>query len=163
MTQPTVVSLAPQDEPQARVEVRTTPDGTEQLVLVDPAADGMVRAVKKHGCKAFFDTNLDRMTYFAQRMRVRGDDPKDVCITLICANDPVGSELADLLMPEGSMQAIRDAGQIPIARGLAARPGLIDAVALFDAEAAEKLRTLEGPVVLVVSEGVADVFPAPSA
>lgn len=143
-----------------RVEVRTRADGSEQLVLHDEAALGMVRAIDKHSCLLLRDANVERLAYFAERMRVRGDDPKDVCITCIDANDAVGRPLAELLMPPEALQAIRDAGQHPVARGLASRPGLVDAVACFDAEAAEKLRSLEGPVVLVVTRGVAEVFPA---
>jgi hypothetical protein len=74
----------------------------------------------------FFRANADRIEYFKQRaeeLRRSGHDP---IITLINVDDPVGSILADILMPGHDWQSYRDNGEIPVARGLASKTGIPD-------------------------------------
>ena len=131
-----------------------------QLVLDDPAALGMIRAVEKHNCKATFDMNAERVAHFKGRLEVLGLDPKEWVIVLLNVDDAHGALIADVLMPGHDWQAYRDAGQIPFARGIAGRSGIQDVVRSFDEEAAEKLNSLTVASVVVVDRGVAEVYPA---
>lgn len=132
-----------------------------QLVLDDPQAVAVFRAVNKHNCQGTFNTNADRVAHFKNRMAERGMSADQVVIVLVNVDDVNGGPLADALMPGTDWQSFRDQGQVPFARGLAGRPGIQEIVAAFDKEAAEKLEAmLDIPAVVVVDHGVAEVFPA---
>jgi hypothetical protein len=131
-----------------------------RLVLDDPDALAVMRAVEKHNCRVLLDDSSERVQYFKGRMIERGLPTKEFCIVLLNVDDRHGGPIADLLMPGHDWQAYRDQGQLPVARGMASRGALSEIVASFDKEAGDKLRDLEGPVVLVVDRGVAEVFPA---
>lgn len=140
--------------------VREIHESPAPLVLDDPDALAVFRAVEKHNCKILFEDSAERVQYFKGRMSERKLDPKEFCIVLLNVDDPHGGAIADILMPGHDWQAVRDTGAVPVARGLAGRPALTDVILSFDKEAGEKLRDLEGLVVLVVDRGVAEVFPA---
>lgn len=74
-------------------------------------------------CMSFFAANADRIKYFIQRVKELGRSGADTVITLIDVDDPTGhgALLADLLMPGEDWQQYRDRGEVPVARGLAAR------------------------------------------
>ncbi len=134
-----------------------------QLVLDDPDALAMIRAVAKHNCRNLHEANKDRIAHFAQRVVERGLLWSECVITVINVDDPNGSVLADLLMPGHDWQAYRDRDEIPIARGLATREGIEQALRVFDGDAAEKLHAVKGLCVVVVDQGVAEVYPASGA
>ena len=129
-----------------------------ELVLADPEAFAVARAVAKYNCKLLLGFNLERARHFVMRIKERGDSPKDVLITFINVDDPFGKKLADALMPGHDWQLYRERGETPIARGLAGREGIQEALDAFDAEAAKKLRELEGVAIVVVDGGVAEIF-----
>ncbi len=132
-----------------------------QLVLDDPAAEAVIKAVAKHNCKGTLDLNADRINHFKRRLAERGETPAEAVIVFIKVDDPNGGMLAQLLMPDHNWQEYRDRGEIPFARGLARRDGIQAALSIFDKEAAEKLRGLtEEVAVVVVDHGVAEVFAA---
>ena len=135
-----------------------------QLVLDDPFALGVARAVCKHNCKILLNDSRDRIRYFVNRMVERDDDPKDVLIVIMNVDDPHGGSLTDVLMPgqEAMWQDYRGAGEVPIARGLAGREYVQEVLTCFDTEAAEKLATADGVAVVVVDHGVAEVYDAAS-
>ncbi len=130
--------------------VTTGPNG--ELVLVDPAAEGMIAAVEAHNlkiakrnCQTFFEQQKDRVEHFIGRMKARNLTQKDVVIVLVDVDDPSGGPLAKLLMPDTPpehWQQFRDKGQVPIARGLAIRDGLQEFVDLLDPGEAGTLRRL---------------------
>ena len=136
-----------------------------QLVLDDPVARSVFRAVAKHNCLNTFSAQADRVIHFARRMGELGRSPRDVVIVLLNVDDQNGKMLANILMPGHDWQAIRDRGEVPFARGLAGREGIQEALAIFDREAAMKLTTMEAhspgslqPIgVVVVDHGVAEV------
>jgi hypothetical protein len=151
------------EEPTARI-VGELPDGT--VLMEDPAADGMIAAVETHNriinkknCGRTLIEQCDRVQHFVNRIKERGDDPRDVVITLIRVDDPHGGPLADALMPGMNWQLFRDRGEAPYARGLAGREFIQDALELFDPEAAKKLRLMHIACV-VIDHGVAEVFEA---
>ena len=148
--------MSKQEDVAPRAIVRTGRDG--QLVLDDPAALAMVRAVEKHNCKATFDAHAERISHFVKRVAERGLTGREVVITVVNVDDPHGGPLAEMLMPGHDWQPYRDRGEVPFARGLAVRGGIEDALSLFDLEAAEKLRAEEGIAVVVVDYGVAEIF-----
>jgi len=132
-----------------------------QLVLDDPTALGMVRAVAKINCRSLLQENADRIKHFVDRVAVLGKAPRDVVIVLLNVNDKVGCVLAEALMPGHEWQTFRDRGEIPVARGLAERAGIQAAIEEFDTEAGTKLK--ENPdmlCVVTVQDGVAEVFDA---
>ncbi len=132
-----------------------------KIVLDDPQAVAVFRAVAKHNCRNTFDVNVERVIHFKNRMIERGLRAQDVVIVLVNANDVHGGALADDLMPDTDWQQYRDMGQVPFARGLAQREGIMAFLSNFDVEATKKLEALvEVPSVVVVDHGVAEVFPA---
>lgn len=130
-----------------------------QLVLDDPQAVAVFRAVGKHNCLDTLIINDDRVAYFKSRMTERGFSADQVVIVIVNVDDINGGPLADALMPGTDWQQFRDQGQVPFARGLAGRPNIQEIVADFDKEAAEKLEAMPGiTAVVVVDHGVAEVF-----
>ncbi len=142
---------------QPRATVRNI-DG--QLVLEDPDALGVARAIAKHHCRALLEADADRIAHFRRRAQVLGHHAGDVVIVLLNVDDPVGGALAEKLVPNHNWQAYRDLGQIPVARGLAGREGIQDALDFFDHNAGDTLRLVATAriAVIVVDYGVAEVF-----
>lgn len=130
-----------------------------QLVLDDPDALGMIKAVGQANCKETLSTQLDRVQHFVRRIDERGLTTDDVVIGLLNVDDPHGGPLADILMPDYDWQAVRDRGEIPFARGLAHRAGIQGAVDLVDTNVGARLRAIRGnPAVVVMDHGVVEVF-----
>ena len=129
-----------------------------QLVLDDPDALAVMRAVGKANCRGTFELNAERVEHFKRRVEERGDPPDGVVIVLLNVDDPYGGALAEILMPGHDWQAYRDRGEVPFARGLAGREGIQDVLEDLDKEAADKLRGAKGVAVVVVDHGVAEVF-----
>lgn len=133
---------------------------TAEGQLVDPDAIAVARAVGKHNCRVTLANNAERVQHFKRRMETLGHSPADWVIVVLSVDDSHGGPIADLLMPNHDWQSIRNAGQVPFARGMVSRAQMTDIVAMFDPDAADKLRTLTGVVVLVVDYDVAEVFEA---
>lgn len=129
-----------------------------KLVLDDPAALAMVRAVGKHNCIATLSANIERVDHFVRRTKELGRSAADVVIVLLAVDDPNGCAIAEMLMPNTDWQPFRDVGEVPIARGLAGRAGIQEVLEAFDREAAEKLRDAKALAIVVVDHGVAEVF-----
>lgn len=132
-----------------------------QLVLDDPDAEAVIRALAKHNCLNTLMMNDDRVGHFGQRLTEKGLTVSDAVIVLLNVDDANGRQIADILMPDFNWQEMRDQGQVPFARGLAGRAFIQEALGLFDTEAAEKLRgmvTASTVAVVVVDHGVAEVF-----
>ncbi len=149
------MATKPDEYPRARViEV----DG--QLVLDDPDAVAVIRAVERHNLEGLLEVNGDRIEHFRSRAKALGEDSKTTVIVVLIVDDPNGRILADLLMPGHDWQAIRDRGEIPVARGLAFREGIVGALSAFDEVAAKQLETWDSErlAVVAVDQGVAGVF-----
>ena len=131
------------------------------LVLDDPEALAVIKAVEKHNCRNTLELNADRIAHFKQRLVDRNMSADEAVIVVINVDDIHGGPLADALMPGHNWQEIRDRGEIPFARGLVVRDGIRECLEHFDFEAATKLHKMTGTaVVVVVDHGVAEVFPA---
>lgn len=131
-----------------------------QLVLDDPDALALFRAVSKHNCNGTLSLNTDRVEHFKRRLVERGMTTDDAVIVLVNVDDVHGGPLADALMPGFNWQEIRDRGEVPFARGLANREGIQGMLGTFDKDAATKLQNIIGGSVVVVDHGVAEVFAA---
>ncbi len=131
-----------------------------QMVLDDPVALIVFRAVEKHNCKNTLELNAERVKHFKQRVIERGMTAEQVVIVLLNVDDMIGGEIAEILMPGFNWQEIRDRGEVPFARGLAGREGIQDVLEAFDKEASTKLRKMKQVAVVVVDHGVAEVFEA---
>lgn len=145
--------MSTNDQPRARVVER---DG--KIVLEDPDAMAVLRAVGKVNCKRFYEASRDRIAHFDQRAAARKETAASVVIVLLNVNDPIGGELADILMPGTDWQAMRDRGEVPVARGLARRPGVQDVVSYLDPEEGAKLAAMRELAVVVVTQGAVAVF-----
>ena len=134
----------------------------ESLATIEltPTEAGVLRAVNKHNCRALFSLNAERVQHFTARAVARGLTSADVVIVLINVDAPYGSTLADALMPGHDWQAYRDRGETPVARGLAGREGIAEAVRFIDPATADKLAAMSGLAVVVVDCGTVEVFPA---
>lgn len=130
-----------------------------QIILNDPDALVMVRAIGKHNCRATFEAQADLVAHFVRRMRELGRPPEDLIIVLLNVDTPLGAELGELLMPGHDWAPIRARGEVPFARGLATRADFQEMLDDIDRDSAEKLRGL-GTAVLVVDYGVIEVFEA---
>jgi hypothetical protein len=148
------------EKPAARV-VEPAEGMYEAAPLLDDAeALAMVRAIAKCNCRWSLRLNAERVEHFRQRVLERGDDPAETCILIVAVDDEHGGPLAEILRPGEDWQAIRDRGEVPFARAIfTGRRMLVEGIGLFDPEAAHKLATLPGLVVLVIDFGVAEVFP----
>ena len=131
-----------------------------QLVLDDPDAVAVIRAVGKHNCKNTLELNIDRVEHFKRRLTERGMTAEQAVIVLLNVDDVHGGPIADMLMPGHNWQEIRDGGEIPFARGLAMRDGIQEALGVFDVEAAKKLQEMTVVAVVVVDHDVAEIFAA---
>ncbi len=131
-----------------------------QLVLDDPMAAAMIRAIEKDNCKNTFIVQKDRVEHFKNRMAQKQLSPQDAVIVLINADDVHGTDLAEHLMPGTDWQAMRDNGEIPFAHGLTTKEGMVGILKLFDKEASKKLERMTTTAVVVVDHGVAEVFDA---
>lgn len=143
-------------EPRARVREI---DG--QLVLDDPDALAMIKAVARHNCRLTFENQVERVAHFKSRIAEKCLSPNDVVIVLLNVNDSHGKMLADILMPgqDAMWQSMRDEGQIPFARGLAGREGIETTIATLDQEIGKKLRAMKDKVAaVVVDHGVVEAF-----
>lgn len=128
-----------------------------RLVLEDSTACNFV--IAKHNCLKTFEVNIDRINHFVTRLSDLKKTPQNTVIVIINVDDNIGKALAEALMPGFNWQPIRDRGEVPIARGLADRQGMSDAINLFDADAAAKLRSNPDTLcVIIVQEGVAEIF-----
>ncbi len=149
-------------EPDAYVE-----NGPDGLVLHDPAADGMIAAVEAHNrsiaihnCRELLKVNQERREYFKQRVVERLFDPKGVVIVFLDMNDTFASVLGVALMPGHDWQAYRDAGQVPVARGLAMREGVVEFLRQCFPDLADKLAGEQELAVLAMTDGYGLVEPA---
>jgi hypothetical protein len=131
-----------------------------KLVLVDPDAVAIARAIGKRNCHHTLEINADRVVHFKQRLMERGMTASDAVIVLVNVDDVNGGPLANKLMPGTNWQEIRDRDEIPFARGLVTREGIQEDLDLFDQEAAKKLRDMTDVAVVVVDHSVAEVFSA---
>ena len=145
----------PIDEPRAVVR-----EVEGELVLDDPDALVMIRAVGKYNCRGTLEMNADRVAHFKGRLAELGLSPRDAVITVINVDDPHGAVLAEALMPGHDWQAYRDRGETPFARGLSSTEGVQGFLDAMDEDAATKLREMTDLSVVVVDHGVAEIFPA---
>jgi hypothetical protein len=145
------------DNGQPRAVVREV---NGQLVLDDPDALAMIRAMGKLNCRGVYDANAERISHFVRRVDELKKKPEEVVIVILNVDDSHGGPLAEMLMPGTDWQPFRDQGQIPFARGLAGREGIQMALEAFDGEAATALRAMNTLAVVVVDHGVANVYPA---
>jgi hypothetical protein len=129
-------------------------------VLIDPEGAAVARAVGKHNCKGTREMNSDRVAHFKRRVSELGRSPADTVIVLLNVDDANGCVIADMLMPGFNWQEIRDRGEVPFARGLAVKDGIVEALSLFDRDAASELQSASTLSVVVVDHGVAAIFAA---
>lgn len=141
------------NEPTAKVEVG--PNG--ELILIDPMACAVAKAVAKHNCKNTFDAHADRVIHFFNRVVELGLNSQNTVIVIANVDDPLGSILADVLMPGFNWNEIRQRGEIPFARGLAVRDGVIEFVKKVDPEIVIDDNP-EQVQVIVVDHGTCEIF-----
>jgi hypothetical protein len=107
----------------------------------------------------FFRANAERLSHFKQRVEELGRSGRDTVITLINVDDPVGKVLSDILMPGHDWQQYRDAGETPVARGLASKDGIPEFLAEFGfGDAARELSETDDLRVVVLDSGIAQVL-----
>jgi hypothetical protein len=129
-----------------------------QLVLDDPDALAVMRAVAKHNCRKTLLAQAERVRHFERRMSVLGVPAKDAVIVVINADDRHGRVIADMLMPGHDWSEIRARGELAYARGLAGRLGMTSVVESMDLEEGIKLRAFDGACVVVMDHGHVAVF-----
>ncbi len=130
-----------------------------EIVLIDPEAVSVIKAVEKSNCINTFHLNIDRIVHFRNRINERHLTNNDVVIVIINVDAPFGLDIANALMPNFNWQDIRDRGEIPFARGLALREYMQKVLDIIDKEAALKLKeNLTETMVVIVDHGVAEVY-----
>ncbi len=129
--------------------------------LMNPTPQEVARVIARQKCDDVFEANKERVAHFSRRIDERGLTGADVVIVVLVVDDTYGGLLADTLMPGQDWQAVRDRGEIPIARGLAVREGIEEAIGTFDPIAAAKMRSNpSAKLAVVVGAGIAEVYQA---
>lgn len=99
--------------------------GPSGQVVLDPEKSATDEQIaRSQSAMDFFQANAERIRHYKQRVEDLGRTGQDTVITLINVDDPIGRVLADILMPGHDWQTYRDAGEIPVARGLASKSGI---------------------------------------
>lgn len=132
-----------------------------QLVLDDPDAVAAIRAIERENVRRRLVTPevRDRIRHFAGRIRdPHSDDGTRLLIVWLCVDDPNGAALAAVLMPGHDWDAYRARGEVPYARGLAAREGIQAMLDDGAPRAGVELSLIEGIAVLAIDCGVVTVF-----
>ena len=126
--------------------------GTDGRIIVDPDSDSDERRLRDTQLALdFFAGNAKRVRHFSERAAELGRSGEDTVITLVNVDDPIGKMLADALMPGHDWQRYRDAGEIPVARGLAAKEGMPEFMEGVGFQvAADELRSTSDLRVLVI-------------
>lgn len=137
-----------------------------QIVLTDRHAGPFIDAVQCLTCRAFARTDLERLQHFARRITALERTPAQTLITILDATTRLGAALASLLMPLGWERPFLADGLVPVARGLADRPGLRGVIQQLadrgDARAARVLTELDASpdvTVLIAAEGTLVAVP----
>ena len=95
-------------------------------IIPDPeAATSPEQLAMTQAALNFFDANAERMKYFKDRAVELGRTGHDSVITLINVDCPAGGVLAEALMPGHNWQRFRDIGEVPVARGLVPKDGVL--------------------------------------
>ncbi len=131
------------------------PVGPELDTLSDTQKDSI------DACAKFFIANSERMRHFRSRVGELGRSGADTVITLIDVDDPTGhgALLADLLMSGHDWQQYRDRGEIPVARGLAAKEAFPEILSELGYDvAARELSETDDLRVLVLHGGTVQVM-----
>jgi hypothetical protein len=131
-----------------------------QLVLDDPMALAVLKAIDKASCHHTLQMNLDRVGHFVRRIAERGLSVRDVVIVILNVDDRNGGQLAEILMPGHDWQAYRDRGEVPFARGLAMREGIQELLDGLDPQAGSKLYKVmnDKTAIVVMDHNVVEVF-----
>lgn len=129
-----------------------------QLVLDDPVAVAVIRAVARANCVTSLRDHHERIEHFQRRVSELGLSPQEVIIVVINVDDRLGGPLADALMPNTNRAAFRARGEIPYALGLAERAGIEATFGLLDPEIVTRLTAIPGLAIVVVDYGVVAVF-----
>lgn len=130
-----------------------------KTVLIDPVGYAVIQAVNKSNCENTYIAEMDRIQHFKNRIAEKELDPNSIVITVINVDSPYGPEIADALMPGHNWQQYRDKGEVPFAKGLAMKEGMIEMIATFDKEASEKITQTKDIPVIVIDYGVVEIFP----
>lgn len=129
-------------------------------VLIDPVGYALIQAVNKSNCEITYLSEIEKIQHFKNRITEKQLDPNSVVITIINVDSPYGPEITEALMPGYDWQQYRDKGEIPFARGLAMKEGMIEMIAFFDKEASEKITLMKEIPVVVIDYGVVEIFPS---
>lgn len=138
-----------------------------QIILHDPAAAGVLAAVSAHNreigekcCQIIFDKNADSIERFKRIFTEKNYSTREKCLVFIQVDDYYGSVITEKLMPGYDWSPIRNAGQEPIARGIADRDFIQTALGFFADDAARRLQECPDDLVAVVVGGrTASIFP----
>ncbi len=122
-------------------------------MMNDSVIREVTAAIDRTACEEFLRANAERVDHFKRRVGERGDDPADVVIVVLDMDDQFGGEIVAALMPAFDPQPIRDRGEKPVARGLAGREGIQEAIDLYDPSAGDTLRCIGGIAIVAVSCG----------
>jgi hypothetical protein len=125
----------------------------------DSEEPAFFRAMGKLNCCDTFRENLNWICYIRWYMSVLDYSPSTKVILLANVDDLHGAGIAGFILPGYPWQEIRDRGQVPFARELARRDFMLEALEVFDQEAAAKLARTIGTAVVVIDYGVAEIFP----
>lgn len=167
VTQAVLYNGPPVERPEGIPEdmAYVTTDESGQVVLHDPAAEGMIAAVNMvnreaawRNCGALFEANSDRVEHFRGRLMERGMNLAEWCMIVADVDDTNGGVIADLTMPGHDWDQYRARDEKPVARGSVNREWLREVIAVFDPMAAERMMRTENFIVVVVTSGIARVI-----
>ena len=109
----------------------------------------------------FFIANAGHIRHLKQKAEEVGRTGEDSVVTLIDVDDPVGSKLADTLVPGHDWQRYRNVSETPVMRSVATKDGVLDFLGNAGHElATRELSASDDLMVVVLNSGVALVLDA---
>ncbi len=130
-----------------------------KYILEDPIAYEMFKTAAKINCRNTVLLHKERIFYFINRIKELKHIPESILINIINVDAMYGKELADVLMPNYEWNEIRNQGQVPFARGLSKREGMIDIIYYLDSKVAERITKIK-TAIFVCDHGVVECFDA---
>lgn len=118
-------------------------------------------ALARLACHRLYIDNEERVAGFEEKLKLKKANHKEHAVVLLCADDPNGKDLADVMMPGFDWDAVRAAGHVPVARALVKREGMQVMIDAFDPNMGALLREASGLAVIVVDQGLVEIYNRP--
>lgn len=128
--------------------------------LVSRAPESDDYQTSKNNCILTLMTGMNRVKHYRNSFHELQLNPNDFVIVLIHADDFHGGQIIKSICQNSGdfSEKTSTPGKIKYFSGILGRPGLDDLLAIFDEDAAEKLKQTDGLAAVVIDYGVAEIY-----